>query len=72
MGRLSALPQGVVLKNKLLSVEEIAAHLSVAQITIYRWVTQKKIPCHRVGKQWRFIQSEIDAWIQSGKSAKKA
>ena len=69
MGRLSALEPRVVLKNKLLSVTEVALHLNVASITIYRWIVQKKIPCHRVGKQWRFIQSEIDVWVQSGKSA---
>ena len=48
------------------SVAEIAEHLGVAQITVYRWVESEKIPAHRVGRQWRFQLSEIDDWVRKG------
>lgn len=52
-----------------LSVEQIAHHLGLSKETVYRWLEKGKIPAHRVGKQWRFKPSEVDAWVQSGHAA---
>ena len=48
------------------SVEEIAKHLGVSKETIYRWVEKKKIPAHKLGRQWKFKVSEVDNWVTSG------
>lgn len=48
------------------SVEEIAKHLGVSKETIYRWVEKKKIPAHKLGRQWKFKVSEVDSWVTSG------
>ncbi len=48
------------------SVEEIASHLGVSKETIYRWVEKEKIPAHKVGRQWKFRVSEVDAWVTNG------
>ena len=29
----------------------------------------KDIPAHKIGKQWKFKFSELDAWVKSGHSA---
>ena len=50
------------------TVGEIAKHLRVASITIYRWLEQGRIPAHRVGRQWRFQLAEVDAWILRGEA----
>jgi excisionase family DNA binding protein len=47
----------------LLSTEEVARYLKVDKFTIYRLVTQKKIPAFKVGNQWRFKKKMIDAWL---------
>ncbi len=52
--------------ERWLSVEEIASHLGVAAITVYRWLEKGKIPAHRVGKLWKFKVSEVDSWVVSG------
>lgn len=54
------------------SVEEIAAHLGVARETIYRWIEQKGLPAHRIGKFWKFKISELDEWIRAGDAADRA
>lgn len=51
--------------ERWMSVNEIAAHLGIAAITIYRWLEKGLIPAHKVGKQWRFNQAEVDAWVMS-------
>ena len=48
------------------SLEEIAAYLGVSKESIYRWIEKKKIPAHKVGRQWKFKVKEVDRWITSG------
>jgi excisionase family DNA binding protein len=48
------------------TVDEIAAHLGVNPDTIYKWITRKRMPAHKVGKLWKFLASEVDRWVKSG------
>ncbi|MGO2747926.1 helix-turn-helix domain-containing protein [Microbacterium gubbeenense] len=52
-----------------LSAEEIAAHLGITKDTVYDWISEKKMPAHRVGRLWKFQVSEIDEWVRSGGAA---
>ena len=45
-------------------VEEVAAHLRVAQASIYRWVESQGFPAPRVGRLFRFKLSEVDEWVK--------
>jgi excisionase family DNA binding protein len=47
-------------------VSEVAAHLGVATDTIYRWIDNKGLPAHRVGRLWKCKLSEVDAWVRAG------
>ncbi len=55
-----------------LTVEQVAAHLNIASITVYRWIEAERIPCHKVGRQWRFKASEVDNWILRGEASDEA
>ncbi len=35
--------------------------------TVYGWVHQRVIPCHKRGKKLYFLKSEIDIWLQAGR-----
>ena len=48
------------------SIAEVAAHLSVAKDSIYRWVDSKDFPAKRVGRLLRFRISEVDEWVRTG------
>ena len=57
-------------EEKWVGIVEAAKHLSVNKDTIRNWIRSKNgIPAHRVGKLWKFKLSELDEWINSGKSA---
>ena len=55
--------------EKWSSLEEIAEHLGVSKDTIRNWIKKGVIPHRRIGKQYKFKISEVDAWVDSGKSA---
>lgn len=52
--------------ERWLSVDEIAEHLGISKVSIYKWVEAGKIPAHKVGRLLRFKVSEIDAWVRDG------
>ena len=60
------------LKNeKYISLEEAADYLGIRPVTLRSWVRDPKneVPAHKIGRFWKFKCSEIDKWVNSGKSA---
>lgn len=57
------------MEERWLSVEEIATHLGVSRDTVYKWITRKHLPAHKVGKLWKFRTSEVDEWVRSGEAS---
>lgn len=55
--------------ERWLSVDEIAIHLGVSKVSIYKWVEAGKVPAHKVGRQWKFKASEVDVWVKSGSAS---
>lgn len=55
--------------EKWSSLEEIAEHLGISKDTIRNWIKKGAIPYKRVGKQFKFRISEVDEWVESGKSS---
>ncbi len=50
-------------EDEILTIEEVAAYLKLKPQTIYRWAHTGKIPGAKLGKEWRFRRSSIEAWI---------
>jgi len=51
------------MSETLLTTEQVAQYLKVDKFTVYRLVSQKKLPAFKVGNQWRFKQEMIEAWL---------
>jgi len=49
----------------LMTLDEAAAYLGVAKITLRRWTRKGDLPCVRIGKRGdrRFRQEDLDAYI---------
>jgi len=59
-----------IINDKWINIDEAAAYLGVKSVTVRDWIRKDKgIPAHKIGKQWKFKVSELDAWVKSGKSA---
>lgn len=53
------------LENEILTIEDVASYLRLTPQTIYRWAQEKRIPAVKLGKEWRFRRSIIDAWLDA-------
>jgi excisionase family DNA binding protein len=54
----------VSMQENLLTTVQVAQYLKVDKFTIYRLVTQKKIPAFKVGSQWRYKKRLVDNWLR--------
>jgi len=54
-----------MIDEAFLTTEEVLDYLQVNLRTVYRLIKAGKIPAVRVGRQWRFRKSDIDAWLES-------
>ncbi len=52
--------------DRWLSVTEISKYLGITKDSVYKWVKEKGMPAHRLGKLWKFKTDEIDVWMRQG------
>jgi len=57
---------GNSIEDRWLSVDEIAVYLGIKRDTVYKWIDEKSMPSHRVGRYWKFRKDEVDTWVRSG------
>ena len=58
------------LQENYINLEEAAVYLGIKPATLRSWIKDpdNEVPAHKVGRMWKFKRSEIDEWINSGKS----
>ncbi len=52
--------------ERWVSADEISEHLGITTETLYRWIADRGLPGHRVGRLWKFKRTQVDAWVESG------
>lgn len=56
--------------DNYISLEDAAEYLNIKPVTLRKWIKQKEgLPAHQIGRLWKFKRSELDEWVNSGKSA---
>lgn len=52
-----------MIDETFLTTDEVLEYLQVNLRTVYRLIKAGRIPAVRVGRQWRFRKSDLDAWL---------
>mgnify|MGYP000671789635 FL=1 len=59
------------MEARWLLLKEISEYLGVRRETILKWLTNRNLSGHQVGKLWKFKASGVDAWVKAGKDSIK-
>jgi len=54
------------MEDRWLSVDEIGDYLGIKRDTVYKWISEKGMPAHRMGRLWKFKKDEVDTWVREG------
>ncbi len=50
---------------RLMGIDQVASYIGLSHHTVYKFVSQRKIPHVKLGKLVKFDRLEIDKWIAS-------
>lgn len=50
---------------EVMDIAALSKYLGMGHSKIYALIREKKIPASRIGRQYRFTKSDIDAWLKS-------
>jgi len=53
-----------VAADEVLTTEEVAQYLKMKEQTVRDLLRHRKLPGRKVGKSWRVLRSELDAWLR--------
>ena len=51
-------------KSELMTAEETCRYLKITPRTLYRYLRSRQIPAFKLGKEWRFVRSDLEQWIR--------
>lgn len=51
-------------KDELLTAAEACGYLKIAPRTLYRYIQDRRMPAFKLGKEWRFVRSDLEQWIR--------
>jgi len=60
LGRMNGNPA----EDELLEVSEVAAHLRVSEVTVYRWCREGRLPCLKIGGSWRIRRGALRDFLR--------
>jgi len=55
---------GTAPKSELMTVSETCRYLKITTRTLYRYIQKRQIPAFKLGKEWRFVRSDLEQWIR--------
>lgn len=51
-------------KSEIMTAEETCRYLKITTRTLYRYLRSRQIPAFKLGKEWRFVRSDLEQWIR--------
>lgn len=51
--------------EEIMTIREVASYLRVHHTTLYRLVDAGRLPCFKVGADYRFRRKAIEEWIDA-------
>jgi len=59
------------IKDELLTAADTCRFLKIAPRTLYRYIQDRSMPAFKLGKEWRFVRSDLERWLRR-RSARSA
>ena len=53
-------------KGELLGVDEVAEYLGLVPATVYRWCREGRLPCLKLGRNWRVRPEALEDFLEGG------
>src|SRR5215469_15319562 len=51
--------------REVMNIRQASQYLGVSPDTLYKYVSEEKIPAFKLGNRWKFKKSLLDAWMEN-------
>ena len=51
--------------REVMNIRQASQYLGVSPDTLYKYVSEEKIPAFKLGNRWKFKKSILDAWMEN-------
>jgi len=51
--------------REVMNIRQASQYLGVSPDTLYKYVSEEKIPAFKRGKRWKFKKSPLDDWMEN-------
>ena len=55
--------QSTIKANQLLSIQQAAHRIGISTTTLYKWVSQRRVPHIKIGRLVKFDLHSLEEWI---------
>jgi excisionase family DNA binding protein len=50
--------------REVMNIRQASQYLGVSPDTLYKYVTEEKIPAFKLGNRWKFKKTILDQWME--------
>jgi len=50
--------------SELMTLVETCQYLKITPRTLYRYLQTRRLPAFKLGKEWRFVRTDLEQWIR--------
>ncbi len=50
--------------REVMNIRQASQYLGVSPDTLYKYVSEEKIPAFKLGNRWKFKKSILDGWME--------
>ena len=50
---------------EVMNIRQASQYLGVSPDTLYKYVSEEKIPAFKLGNRWKFKKTILDAWMET-------
>jgi excisionase family DNA binding protein len=54
--------------REVMNIRQASSYLGVSPDTLYKYVSEERIPAFKLGNRWRFKKSKLDEWMEEQSS----
>ena len=55
--------------REVMNIRQASQYLGVSPDTLYKYVTEEKIPAFKLGNRWKFKKTILDQWMEEKSTA---
>ena len=61
---LKAKPDSVLDLREVMNIRQASQYLGISPDTLYKYLSEGKLPAFKLGNRWRFKKTTLDRWME--------